>query len=108
MLQSVLSHAVVDGHLDHTPARAVRKLRQRRERKIDPLPPEAVERIRKDFVDRGDQASALVVSLIAYAGLRTLNEISDFEVRDVGTRVARVNARKTRRMRTVELLHPRR
>jgi integrase len=49
MLQSVLSYAIVEGHLDHNPARAVRKLRQRRERKVDPVPPELVERLRADF-----------------------------------------------------------
>jgi integrase len=106
MLQSVLSHAVVEGHLDHNPARAVRKPRQRRERKVDPLPPETIERLRAEFLKRGDRASALVVCLIAYAGLRTLSEIGDLEMRDLGTRVMRVNARKTGRMRSVDLLEP--
>jgi integrase len=106
MLQSVLSHAVVEGHLDHNPARPVRKPRQRRERKIDPIPPEVIEVIRADFLEREDRASALLVCLIAYGGLRTLNEISDLELRDIGTRVMRVNARKTHRMRTVDILEP--
>jgi integrase len=35
-----------------------------------------------------------------------LSEISELERRDVGARVLRVNARKTRRMRTVDLLPP--
>jgi hypothetical protein len=61
MLQSVLSHAVVEGHLDHNPARAVRKPRQRRERKVDPVPPEVIEFMRADLLDRGDRASALLV-----------------------------------------------
>jgi len=106
MLQSVLSHAVVEGHIDHNPARAVRKPRQRRDRKVDPVPPEVVERIRADFLDRGDRASALVVCLIAYGGMRTLSEIRELELRDLGTKVMRVNARKTHRMRTVDLLSP--
>ena len=55
VLQSVLSHAVVDGHVDHNAARAVRKPRQRRERKIDPVAPEVVEGMRKDFLDRSGQ-----------------------------------------------------
>jgi hypothetical protein len=84
MLQSVLSHAVVEGHLEHNPARAVRKPRQRRERKIDPVSPEIVERIRADLLGRHDRASALVVCLIAYGGLRTLSEIRELERRDVG------------------------
>jgi len=105
-LQSVLSHAVVEGHLDHNPARAVRKPHQRRERKVDPVPPEVVERIRADFLARGDRASALVVCLIAYGGLRTLSEIREFELRDVGSKVMRINARKTGRLRTVTLLEP--
>lgn len=106
MLQSVLSHAVVEGHLEHNPARAVRKPRQQRQRKVDPVPPEIVERIRADFLGRGDRASALVVCLIAYGGVRTLNEIHELERRDIGVKVMRVNARKTHRMRTVDLLKP--
>jgi integrase len=106
MLQSVLSHAVVEGHLDYNPARAVRKPRQVKERKVDPIPPEIVERMRANFLRDGDRASALVICLIAYGGLRTLSEIGDLEVRDIGTPVMRVNARKTRRMRTVTLLEP--
>jgi site-specific recombinase XerC len=106
MLQSVLSHAVVEGHLDHNPARAVRKPRQQRERKVDPVPPEIVELIRADFLRRDDRASALVVGLIAYGGMRTLSEIRELEHRDVGTKIMRVNARKTHRMRTVDLLEP--
>jgi integrase-like protein len=84
MLQSVLSHALVDGHVDHNAARPIRKPRQRRERKIDPVAAEIVERMRRDFLDRGDRASALVICLIAYGGLRTLSEIGDLEVRDIG------------------------
>ena len=106
MLQSVLSHAIVAGHVDHNAARAVRKPRQRRERKVDPAPPEVVELIRADFLEQGDQASALVVCLIAYGGLRTLSEIAELEVRDIHAKVMRVNARKTQRIRTVELLDP--
>jgi integrase len=106
MLQSVLSHAVVEGHVDHNPARAVRKPRQQRARKVDPIPPEQVELVRADLLARDDCASALIVCLIAYAGLRTLSEISELERRDVGSKALRVNARKTRRMRTVDLLAP--
>jgi integrase len=62
--------------------------------------------MRADLLDRGDRASALLVCLLAYGGLRTLNEISELELRDIGTRVMRVNARKTHRMRTVDLLEP--
>jgi site-specific recombinase XerC len=91
ILQSLLTHAVVEGDLDHNPARAVRKPRQQRERKVDPVPPEVVERMRKDLLDRGDVALALVVCLIAYAALRTLSEISELEARDIGSRV---NARQ--------------
>ena len=106
MLQSVLSHAIVAGHVDHNSARAVRKPRQQRQRKVDPVPPEVVELIRADFLEQGDEASALIVCLIAYGGLRTLSEIAELEVRDVHGKVMRVNARKTHRMRTVELLDP--
>jgi hypothetical protein len=46
----------------------VRKPRQQRARKVDPIPPEQVELIRADFLAREDPASALIVCLIACAG----------------------------------------
>jgi hypothetical protein len=46
------------------------------------------------------------VCLITYAALRTLSEISELERRDAGSKAVRVNARKTHRMRTVDLLAP--
>lgn len=70
------------------------------------VPPEIVERIRAEFLGRGDRASALVVCLIAYGGVRTLSEIRELERRDIGAKVMRVNARKPHRMRTVTLLEP--
>jgi hypothetical protein len=97
---------VVEGHQDHNLARPVRKPRQRRACRVDPVPPELVERVRADFLARDDPASALIVCLLAYARLRTLNEISELQRRDVGRKVLRVNARKTHRMRTADILPP--
>ena len=57
-------------------------------------------------LERDDPASALIVCLLAYARLRTLNESSELQRRDVGRKVLRVNARKTHRMRTVDILPP--
>lgn len=123
MLQSVLTFAVVEEKITHNPARDVKKPRQRRQRKVDPPAPESVEQLRRVFLDgytgtveidgktikvkhAPHPVSAIIVSLIAYGGLRTLNEIAELEVRDVGRQVLRVDARKTDRMRQVDLLGP--
>lgn len=123
MLQSVLTYAVVEEKIPHNPARDVKKPRQRRQGKVDPPTPEQVEQLRRCFLDgytglvevegkmksvqhAPHPSSALIVSLIAYGGLRTLNEIAELEVRDVGGQVLRVDARKTERMRSVDLLAP--
>jgi len=48
----------------------VRKPSQRRERAVRPLAPEQVERLRAHLLERGRRQDAVLVALLAYAGLR--------------------------------------
>jgi integrase len=67
VLSSILRYAVVRGELASNPVREVPKPRQRcSNRRVRPLAPSAVERIRACLPPR----DAVLVSLIAYAGLR--------------------------------------
>lgn len=67
VLSSILRYAVVRGELGSNPVRDVPKPRQRRSgRRVRPLPPTAVERIRACLPPR----DATLVSLLAYSGLR--------------------------------------
>jgi integrase len=69
-LQGVLERAVEWGRIPADPSRAVRKPSQRRQRAVRPLPPEQVEHIRAYLLERGRLRDAVLVSLLAYAGLR--------------------------------------
>ena len=70
ILQGVLERAVEWQRIPSNPARAVRKPAQRRERAVRPLPPLDIERIRAHLVDDGRMRDAVLVSVLAYAGLR--------------------------------------
>lgn len=67
ILQSMLREAVVWGHIDQNPVRAVRKPTVKRQLAIRPVPPELVEDFRATMPTDRD---ALLVSVLAYAGLR--------------------------------------
>src|SRR5919199_972742 len=70
LLQSILSRAVEWQRILSNPVRAVRKPRTKRHRAVVPLAPQAVEAIRADLIKRGSHDGAVLVSLLAYAGLR--------------------------------------
>mgnify|MGYP000094203065 CR=1 FL=1 len=70
ILQGVLERAVEWRRIPANPCRAVRKPTQRRERAVHPLAPEQVERLRAHLLGRGLRRDAVLVSLLAYAGLR--------------------------------------
>jgi integrase len=65
--------------------KVVRKPRQGRRRVVTPLAPEAVEAIRARMLTSGQELSALLVSVLAYAGLRP-GEALGLEVRHVRER----------------------
>jgi integrase len=70
ILQGVLERAVEWQRLPANPARAVRKPPQRRERVVRPPSPRDVERIRAQLLEGGRLRDAVLVSVLAYAGLR--------------------------------------
>lgn len=67
ILQSMLREAVVWGHIDHNPVKAVRKPPVKRKLAIRPIPPAIVEDLRGRLPKQRD---AVLVSVLAYAGLR--------------------------------------
>lgn len=117
VLQSVMSFAVTDERVTENPVRAVRKPARAVERDVPPVAPASVERMRVLLRARGRRKGvrdhgvrdALIVSLIAYQGLRP-EEVLALTVEDVGEklRIRRKNVdgellsyTKTRRKRSV-------
>jgi integrase len=111
VLQSVMSFAVTDERIGENPVRSVRKPARAVERDVPPIAPATVERMRVLMLVRGNNGlrDALIVTLIAYEGLRP-EEILALKVEDVGgkLRVRRKNVdgelltyTKTRRKRSV-------
>ena len=70
ILQGVLERAVEWQRIPANPARTVRKPPQRRERAVRPLAPVDVERLRAHLLDSGQMRDAVLVSVLAYSGLR--------------------------------------
>lgn len=112
VLSSILRYAVVRGELVSNPVREIPKPRQRRSsRRVRPLPPSAVERVRVCLPPR----DATLVSLIAYAGLRP-SEALGLRWRHVRHNTLLIEGgvvlgeerdeTKTDRARTVRLLDP--
>jgi integrase len=115
LLQAMFTLAIEWGEAQANPLSVVRKPRQARQRAIEPLAPEDVERLRAVLVDDGDQRSATLVGVLAYAGLRP-GEALGLEWRHVRDRTllieqavsdGRLKRQKTNRIyRTVDLLDP--
>lgn len=101
LLQGILRRAAVRGLIPANPVQAVSKPRQAPTRLPQPLAPETVERIRAQLRPR----DAMIVSLLAYAGLRPLED-RGAGWRDVGRASLHVFATKTGRERDVDLLAP--
>lgn len=114
LLQGVLGRAVVWERIRSNPAAVVRKPTQTRRRVVSPPAPRAVEVLRWYFLRRGQRRDAVLVSMLAYAGLRP-GEVLGLhwdDVRDSSIRVERavslgqVKGTKTGRARSVRLLEP--
>ena len=113
LLQAMFTVAVEWGEAPGNPVMVVRKPRQGRRRVVEPLAPEAVEAIRAVMLAAGDDRSATIVSVLAYAGLRP-GEMLGLEDRHIRERTVlidqavahgRLKIQKTGRMyRTVDLL----
>ncbi len=114
VLSGIMRHAVLRGRVERNPVQPVRVVQPKRRRAIRPLAPQAVERIRRMLLDADDMASATLVSLMAYAGLRPA-EATALCWRHVGERTLLVEqsgdgdgaakATKTGVIRTVPLLN---
>jgi integrase len=94
ILQSMFKHAIrwrwVPGP---NPVQQVEKPSGRRERAVVCLAPAQVEAIRAWLLDNDKLYAATMVSLIAYAGLRTPEELLALEVRHVGRKTLLVEQR---------------
>jgi integrase len=114
ILQGVLERALEWQRIPANPARAVRKPPQRRERAVQPLAPIAVERIRAQLIDRGRLPDAVLVSVLAYAGLRPGDALAltwgHIRARTIlverAVALGELKTTKTARTRTVRLLAP--
>ena len=114
ILQGVLERAVEWRRIPVNPCRAVRKPSQRRERAVHPFAPDQVERLRAHLLEHGLRRDAVLVSLLAYAGLRPGEALALTwgHVRERTILVERALAlgelktTKTGRTRTVRLLAP--
>jgi integrase len=107
VLSGVLKRAVVDRELNANPVGAVDKPRQRRKRDPRPLAPDAVERIRGWFLERGLVGDATLISLLAYAGPRPESEAVTLEWPQVRRRTLLLRASKKHgEERPVRLLEP--
>lgn len=112
MLQGILARAVEWERIGSNPVRAVHKPRTKRQRAIVPLPPSAVERLRRELPNLLDST---LVAVLAYSGLRP-EEALALEWRHVHDRTLLVERavadgqlkdQKTRRPpRTIDLLAP--
>jgi integrase len=114
MLGSVFSCAVEWQLVDRNPVRAARKPRASNARAAVIAEPEQVEAMRASLLARGRERDAVLVTLLAYAGLRP-GEALALEWRHVRERTlvieqavsdGRVKALKNRRPRSVRLLEP--
>jgi len=114
VLSGVLRHAVLRGRIALNPVQPVRVRQPKRKRAIRPIPPESVERLRRELLDHGDELSATLISVMAYAGLRP-GEATSLTWEHVGKHTLLVEQSaddgapketKTGRIRTVRLLAP--
>lgn len=114
IVQGVLQRAVEWQRLSTNPVRAVRKPPQRRIRRIEPPAPFAVEQMRARLRANGRFRDAVLVCVLAYAGLRP-GEALALEWRQIGERtilvegavaLGAVKETKTRQTRSVRLLAP--
>ncbi len=70
LLQGVLQRAVEWQRIPHNPARLVRKPPAGRRRAVRAIAPETIERMRAWLLERGQHWDAVLLSLLAYSGLR--------------------------------------
>lgn len=114
VLSGIMRHALIRGRIDRNPVQPVRIAQPRRKRAIRPLAPASVEQIRRAMLADGDEYSATLVTVMAYAGLRPA-EATALMWEHIGERTILVErssgddemkGTKTGAIRTVRLLDP--
>ena len=70
VLGGVLQRAVEWERIPSNPVRLIRKPTSKRERVVRPLAPATVEAMRRWLLDHGRERDAVLVCVLAYAGLR--------------------------------------
>jgi integrase len=70
IVQGMLQRAVEWEHIASNPAKVARKPPAQRQHAVRPLPPGQVEQLRRHLIGRGRHHDAVLVSVLAYAGLR--------------------------------------
>lgn len=83
VLQAMYEQAIRWGWVQINPVKAVRKPSAKCERAVVYLAPAEVEKIRNELIARDQLYAATMVSLIAYQGLRTPEELLGVEVRHI-------------------------
>ena len=106
MLQGMLARAVEWQRIASNPVAVVRKPSAERRREVVVLEPEGVESLRRHLIEHEEIRDAVLVSVLAYAGLRPWSEAVALAWDDVRERTLLVYAPKTRRERAVDLLAP--
>lgn len=107
VLQSICNRAVVDEELDRNPVDHIKKPRQRRARDPKPIEPMYVERMRAHLLAKDRPADALLICLLAYAGLRPESEAITLQWPQIRKRTILVRASKQHgKERTVRILAP--
>jgi integrase len=110
----VVQRAVEWERIPSNPIRAVRKPPARAKRRVRPIPPATVEKMRALLLAEGRQRDAALLCLLAYAGLRPGEALalrwSDVRERtlliDKATSDGEIKTTKTGQLRAVRLLKP--
>ena len=115
VLSSVLQRGVEWGRIPANPVRLIRKPTAKRERVVRPLAPMTVETMRRYLIDRKRERDAVLLCVLAYAGVRP-SEALALRFGDVGERTLLVERSlgpdgslkrtKTGQIRSVRLLSP--
>jgi integrase len=114
LLSSMFRCAVTWDHVDLNALREIRIPQAKRKRLVRPVPPARAEVMRAVLLAVGRRRGAVLVAVLAYAGLRP-QEARALQWSDIGDRTIRVEraaagtgmkATKTEELRTVRLLPP--
>ncbi|MCW2993811.1 MAG: helix-turn-helix protein [Conexibacter sp.] len=115
LVQAMFTLALEWGEASTNPVALVRKPRQGRQRAIEVMDPNLVERVRRRMLAHGDPFSATLVSVLAYSGMRPGEALAlerrhirnDTILVEQAVARGRIKLQKTGRIyRTVDLLPP--